>query len=85
MLPDVYHPLIPGSSYPVLQYANDMLIFLLATPNTILVVKDTLQNFELATGLSINYHKTTFLSLGISEGTTLDLASIFGANVSSFP
>jgi hypothetical protein len=26
-----------------------------------------------------------FLSLGISEGTTLDLASIFGANVSSFP
>jgi hypothetical protein len=85
MLPNVHHPLIPGSACPVLQYADDTLIFLPATPNAILAMKDTLQDFELATGLSINYHKTMFLPLGISEDAALELASIFGANISSFP
>jgi hypothetical protein len=85
MLPNVHHPLIPGSACPVLQYADDTLIFLPATPNAILAMKDTLQDFELATGLSINYHKTMFLPLGISKDAALELASIFGANISSFP
>ena len=41
--------------------------------------------FEHATGLSINYHKTTFLPIGVPDDIALELATAFGTTVSSFP
>lgn len=70
----------------MLQYADDTLIFFNATPKAVsMVKKNTPIDFELATGLSINYHKTTFLPIGIEEIEASDLARIFSTTVSSFP
>lgn len=81
----IYHPLLPGQPCPILQYANDTLIFISCSPEAILATKRILQLFERATGLSINYHKTTFLPVAVSTDVAADLAATFGTTVSSFP
>jgi len=85
LLPVVNHPLIDNAPCTVLQYADDTLIFLRATAAAITYVKNALKDFEMATGLSINYHKTTFLPIAIPNDYALELATIFGTSVSSFP
>jgi hypothetical protein len=85
LLPAVCHPLLDNTPCPILQYADDTLIFLRATLDGIMAVKNALMDFELATGLSINFHKTTFLPLGVTTNDAAALASLFGASVSSFP
>lgn len=75
LLPAVCHPLLSNTPCPILQYADDTLIFLCASPEGILAVKNALIDFELATGLSINFHKTTFLPIGVSTNDATDLAT----------
>lgn len=64
---------------------DDTLIFLHARAEAILAIKSALEDFDLATCLSINYHKTTFTPIGVTDDTTVELATIFGADISSFP
>jgi mannosylglycoprotein endo-beta-mannosidase len=47
--------------------------------------KEILQLFESATGLAINYHKTTFLPIVVPSDEAYALATAFGTTVSSFP
>jgi hypothetical protein len=79
------HPLIPNAPCPVLQYADDTLIFLHCSPDAVLQAKHVLGIFEEATGLSINYHKTTFLPVAVPDTVSQTLAASFGTTVSSFP
>jgi len=69
----------------VLQYADDTLIFLNCSNDAIAQTKHILHLFELATELSINYHKTTFLPIAINPGRAKELADSFGTTVSTFP
>lgn len=85
VMPAVSHPLLDNTPCPVLQYADDTLIFLRANSDGILAVKNALHDFELATGLSINFHKTTFLPVGVPSSDADNLTLLFGATVSSFP
>ena len=71
------HPLIPNDPCPVLQYADDTLIFLHCSHEAVVGTKRILMQFEQATGLSINYHKTTFLPVGAPDSTAQDLAAVF--------
>lgn len=48
-------------------------------------LKEILQSFSFATGLHINYEKSTFLPIHVSPDTAAALASSFGCSVSSFP
>jgi hypothetical protein len=61
------------------------LIFIRCSPEAIDATKQILQLFELATGLSINYHKTTFLPVAVPSDDATALAAAFGTTVSSFP
>ena len=81
----VRHPLIEEALCPILQYADDTLIFINASPAAVCAVRNTLVEFELAIGLSINYHKTTFLPMGLSTDDAHTLATSLGADVASFP
>jgi hypothetical protein len=58
--------------------------FLRTTSEAIICVKNALKDFEMTTGLSINYHKTNFLPIAISSDTAIDLTNSFGTTVSSF-
>jgi hypothetical protein len=81
----IHHPLVLDQPCPVLQYADDTLIFLNCSADAINEIKKILELFELATGLSINYHKTTFLPVAVPNETAITLATTFGTTVSSFP
>ena len=76
---------MPNAPCPVLQYADDTLIFLSCSPDAVSETKQILELFEHDTGLSINYHKTTFLPIGVPDDIALELATAFGTTVSSFP
>ena len=57
------HPINPDAPCRVLHYADDMLIILKADENQLLALKETLQVFSTATGLHINFEKSTFLPI----------------------
>jgi hypothetical protein len=61
------------------------LIFIQCSLDAINATKKILQLFEQATGLSINYHKTTFLPIAVPPDTAARFATAFGTSVSSFP
>lgn len=48
-------------------------------------LKDILDKFALATGLNINFHKTTFVSINTDTITSQNIVSTFGCDLSSFP
>jgi hypothetical protein len=55
------------------------------TPAAVSATKQILQMFELATGLAINYHKTTFLPIAVAADEASALATAFGTSLSTFP
>uniref|UniRef100_A0ACD5XYD0 Uncharacterized protein n=1 Tax=Avena sativa TaxID=4498 RepID=A0ACD5XYD0_AVESA len=79
------HPLVDDLACPVLQYADDTIIILRATQDCISNLMPVLHAFSDATGLQINYHKSTFapihVELNIAQAMALDL----GCPVASFP
>ncbi|WVZ86073.1 hypothetical protein U9M48_032914 [Paspalum notatum var. saurae] len=79
------HPLLPGEPCPVLQYADDTIIFLQASSEAMASVKSVLDDFARATGLVINYSKTTFLPIALESDFAAHLASSLNTTVSSFP
>ena len=79
------YPITPNSPCPVLQYADDTLIILKADEAQLLAFKETLQDFSAATGLHINFEKSTFLPICVDPDLARHLATIFDCPVSSFP
>jgi hypothetical protein len=57
------HPLVDDLPCPVLQYADDTLIIIRAIPEHVSNLKRVLDEFSAATGLSINFHKSTFVPI----------------------
>jgi hypothetical protein len=83
--PSLCHPLLPGSPCPVLQYADDTLIIVRADAAGAVRLKEILEQFAAATGLTINFQKSTLVPMHVPE---LDLASIrdgLGYRVEGFP
>lgn len=63
---ELEHPLVPNLPYPVLQYADDTLILIKGNVSSVRLFRSILDDFSLATGLSINFHKSTFIPLNIT-------------------
>lgn len=61
------------------------LSFIRCSPEAIIATKQIHRLFEHATGLSINYHKTTFLPVAVPVGVATVLATAFGTTMSTFP
>ena len=49
------------------------------------VLKKILDNFSLATGLAINFQKSTFVPLNVDTHTAAAMAVVLGCSLSSFP
>jgi mannosylglycoprotein endo-beta-mannosidase len=69
----------------VLQYADDTLIIVRATPTAAQNLKEILDNFALATGLSINFDKTTLVPMNVPTNLAASIATTLGTHISSFP
>jgi hypothetical protein len=80
------HPLVDDLPCPVIQYADDTLLIMRAERSHVYRLKKILDLFSQATGLHINFHKSTFVPVGgVPDDLATDLASILGCPVSSFP
>ncbi|KAK1677490.1 hypothetical protein QYE76_038338 [Lolium multiflorum] len=79
------HPLVDDITCPILQYADDTLIIIRDIPGHVANLKCILDEFSTATGLTINFHKSTFVPIKTDPDTALTIANTFGYAISSFP
>lgn len=79
------HPLVDDLPCPILQYADDTLIIIRAIPQHVTNLKNILDSFTAATGLAINFHKSTFVPIKTDPESASNMAALFGCAVSSFP
>jgi hypothetical protein len=77
------HPLVDDLPCPILQYVDDTLIIIRAIPHHVTNLKRALDAF--ATGLTINFHKSTFVPIKVDQNVATSMAQSFGCTVSSFP
>jgi len=82
---ELQHPIDATLSCPVLQYADDTLILMKGDVASMTVLKRILEDFSAATGLMINFHKSTFVPMHVDATTAAEMAEILGCSVSSFP
>jgi hypothetical protein len=74
-----------GQKYPILQYADDTLLIMPADPIQIIRLKLLLDDFTKATGLKINYHKSSMVPINISDEKCTELTVLFGCKKQSMP
>lgn len=79
------HPLVDGAPCPVLQYADDTLIILRADAGAAARLKLLLHRFERATGLCINYGKSTIVPMHVDAATLGSIQQALGCRVEGFP
>ena len=82
---DLCHPIDNSLPCPVLQYADDTLILCKGDVHSMTVLKTILDNFSLATGLTINFHKSTFIPMNVDDRTATAMATTLGCALSTFP
>ena len=84
-LGQLVHPIDPSLPCPVLQYADDTLILTRGDVDSMRTLRSILGDFSLATGLDINFHKSTFIPMNVSASTASEMAAALGCSTSSFP
>jgi hypothetical protein len=74
-----------GNDFPIVQYADDMLLILEACPRQLLALKDILATFASATGLKVNYNKSIMLPINVSQDKLHELSSTFDCQEGNMP
>jgi hypothetical protein len=79
------HPIQQGSPFPALQYADDTLLIIHGSVQQALIAKQILHAFSEFTGLQINFQKSTFVPMHMSELQATQAASILGCTAAALP
>ncbi|CAL4903287.1 unnamed protein product [Urochloa decumbens] len=66
-------------------YADDTLVLVRAEEGQVRRLKHLLNTFAAATGLVINYHKSTFVPIHVDPSRAAELAAVLGCPVATFP
>lgn len=69
----------------VLQFADDLLIFLDENPKSAATAKLILDEFAKCSGLKINYEKISLTPIHLTDAQALSVARCFGCEVKGFP
>ena len=83
--PGIKHPADDNLPCPVLQYADDTLVVLRSDPASVRLLKRILDAFSAATGLKINYNKSTIVPMHTSPVDVAELTGVLECQVGSFP
>lgn len=78
---------IPGrdlENFPIIQYADDTLLFLQADTRQLLCLKTLLQSFTQSTGLKVNFHKSCLILINVPQKVPL-LTGVFGCVTGELP
>jgi hypothetical protein len=76
---------IPNTDFPIVQYADDTLLIMQACPMQFLALKNLLDQFAAATGLCVNYAKSSMMNINVTDGQIHELAVVFGCAVGHLP
>jgi hypothetical protein len=80
------HPLIDGESpCPVLQYADDTLVIFRASTAAASCLKRVLDQFASATGLVINFSKSTLVPMHVDTEVVAEIQAILDCRLEGFP
>jgi hypothetical protein len=79
------HPLCDGMPPVVLQYADDTLVLFHADAAAARRLKNVLDRFAAATGLVINFHKSTLVSMHVDSVMVDEVRGVLGCTLESFP
>jgi hypothetical protein len=71
--------------FPILQYADDTLVFMNGNAREIFFLKAILNSFAEFTGLKVNYSKSMMVPINISPDRFDILANTFGCTKGSLP
>jgi hypothetical protein len=71
--------------FPIIQYADDTLLIMLADLVQLRALKEALGKFSVSTGLKINYAKSRMIPINVSNEVMASLAEDFGCQVGSMP
>jgi hypothetical protein len=78
-------PLVSSTDFPILQYADDTLIFMEGCARQLVFLKSLLQTFAASTGLKVNYSKSMMIPINIEERKMSILANTLGCSIGSMP
>jgi hypothetical protein len=78
-------PLTHDLDFPILQYADDTLIFMKGDVIELILLKEILSNFAEASSLKVNYEKFVMVPINISKERLHMLATSFGCPIGSLP
>jgi hypothetical protein len=76
---------IMNVDFPIVQYADDTLVIMQACPLQLLALKDLLEKFAQATGLRVNYSKSSMMPINVSADRLEILAATFGCAIGALP
>jgi hypothetical protein len=74
-----------GGDYPIVQYADDTLLIVLADARVLFNLKGLLRSFSDSTGLHVNFHKSFLVHINMDAQRATHLAMTFGCNIGSMP
>jgi hypothetical protein len=69
--------------FPVVQYADDIILVLSAELDQIVALKDIMHKFGISTGLKVNFHKSLIIPMKVEPSTISLLASTLGCQIGS--
>jgi hypothetical protein len=78
-------PLGNDQDFPILQYADDTLIFMQGDTDQLIHLKNLLNKFGESTGLKVNYDKSFMVPINLQDQKFDELATTFGCSKGSLP
>jgi hypothetical protein len=75
----------PINDFPIVQYADDMLLIMQADACQLFFLKSLLNSFAESTGLKVNYRKSSMLPINVPPKRMQCLASTLGCSIGTLP
>jgi hypothetical protein len=76
---------ISGTYLPIVQCADDTLLIMKVCPIQLMALKNLLEAFAQATGIRVNYAKSSMMDINVTEQRLQDLVAVFGCAVGQLP
>ena len=76
---------IPNHDFPIIQYADDTLLIMEACPVQVTLVKSLINAFADATGLSVNFQKSSLVPINCDDSLATQLANILQCQQGTMP
>jgi hypothetical protein len=78
-------PIPVGEDFPIIQYADDIIIVLHANVSQLMVFKSLLNHYASFTGLKVNYHKSSMIPINVPHDKAMLLSQAFQCHLGAMP